>query len=386
MRASFLCLGFVVQVWMLACLSFGSVGLAVESSEWPMHRGNPKLSGVSASPAPGLPKQAWSFKAGKAVKGGAAIAAGRVYVGDEDGVLHALELSTGKSVWSFKTEGAIEATPLLRGTRVIVGSSDGKLYSIDAESGMLGWAYETGDKILGGANVARSPENDADWILVGSYDSNLHCINASSGKAVWRAETDNYINGTPALLPGGEVIFGGCDAQLRIVSLVDGRLLRQIEADAYVASSVAVADDGKAYVGHYGNVVMGMDPKEAKVLWRYRDRNFPYLSSAAVGKDRVLIGGNDKRLHCMNREDGAPIWQFSTRGKVDSSPVICGDAVVVGSMDGRIYCVSLNDGRERWVYELGAPVVASPAVVDGWIVIGAEDGAVYGLQTSPAKP
>jgi outer membrane protein assembly factor BamB len=170
------------------------------------------------------------------------------------------------------------------------------------------------------------------------------------------------------------------------VSLKDGQALRQIESDAYVASSVAVADDGMAYVGHYGNVVMGLNPKTATVLWRYRDRNFPYLSSAAVSSDRVVIGGNDKRLHCLNRADGTMLWQVSTRGKIDGSPVICGDAVIVGSLDGRIYCVSMKDGSERWTYELGAPVVASPAVSDGWIIIGAEDGSVYGLHSNPSKP
>jgi outer membrane protein assembly factor BamB len=171
-----------------------------------------------------------------------------------------------------------------------------------------------------------------------------------------------------------------------MVSVKDGAPLRQIEAEAYVASSVAVAEDGRAYVGHYGNLVLGLDPKGGSVLWRYRDRNFPYLSSAAVKGDRVVIGGNDKRVHCVNRTDGTKVWQFATRGKVDSSPVICGGVVVVGSMDGRLYGIGLEDGTERWVYEIGAPVSASVAASEGWIVVGAEDGTVYGLKSSANKP
>jgi outer membrane protein assembly factor BamB len=159
-----------------------------------------------------------------------------------------------------------------------------------------------------------------------------------------------------------------------------------IEADSYVASSVAVAGDGKAYVGHHGNAVLGLDPGQAKILWTYRDRAFPYLSSAAVSGDRVFIGGNDKRLHCIARGDGKSLWQFPTRGKVDGSPVVCADTVVVGSQDGRLYGVAVDDGAERWVYDIGAPVVASPAVSDGWLVIGAEDGAVHALQLVGSKP
>jgi len=62
---------------------------------------------------------------------------------------------------------------------------------------------------------------------------------------------------------------------------------------------------------------------------------------------------------------------FSTRGKVDSSPVICRDKVVVGSDDGWLYVVSLSDGKELWSYEMGQPVSSSPAVVEGKVVIAA---------------
>jgi outer membrane protein assembly factor BamB len=120
-----------------------------------------------------------------------------------------------------------------------------------------------------------------------------------------------------------------------------------------------------------------IDLKAGKTAWQFRDRNFPFFSSPAVIKDRVVFGGRDKLLHCVKREDGAAVWSFPTRGKVDSSPVICGDKVVVGSDDGRVYMVSLEKGTELWSYEIGRPVGSSPAVVDGKVVIGADDGVVY---------
>jgi outer membrane protein assembly factor BamB len=112
-------------------------------------------------------------------------------------------------------------------------------------------------------------------------------------------------------------------------------------------------------------------------IWKFRDRSFPYFSSPAVTKDRVIFGGRDKQLHCVNRADGKRIWTFAARGKVDSSPVVCGDKVLVGSSDGRLYIVSLKDGKELWSYELGQPVESSPAVADGKMVIGCDDGSVY---------
>jgi outer membrane protein assembly factor BamB len=75
--------------------------------------------------------------------------------------------------------------------------------------------------------------------------------------------------------------------------------------------------------------------------------------------------------------DGAEVWSFQTRGKIDSSPVVCGDRVVAGSDDGRLYVVSLADGKEIWSYEIGQPLASSPAIASGRIVIGSDDGSVY---------
>ena len=371
---------------------FGLVALlasamAIHAADWPMHRGGPQLQGRTDMPAPAKPDLLWTYSAGKPIKGGAAIAGGRVFVGDDDGIIHAVDFATGKKLWIFKTESSIEATPLVLNNVVYEGSSDGNLYALDAANGTLKWKYETGDKVLGGANHAKNPKGDGDWILIGSYDTNLHCVDAVTGKAVWTHATDNYINGSPAIFTTGEIVFGGCDSFIHVLQLTDGKELRQIDSDAYIASSVAIFGD-RGYVGNYGNLVLAFDPKAGAVTWKYRDRNFAYFSSAAVTDDRVIIGCRDKQLHCLSRADGTDVWKFPTRGEVNSSPVVCGDGIVVGSDDGRLYCVNLADGKERWNYEIGAPVTASPAAADGLVIVGAEDGNLYafGKPAIPAKP
>jgi outer membrane protein assembly factor BamB len=94
-----------------------------------------------------------------------------------------------------------------------------------------------------------------------------------------------------------------------------------------------------------------------------------------------VFGGRDKILHCVSRKDGKSLWSFATKGKVDSSPVICGDKVIVGSDDGRLYLVALDsptpNGKELWKYEIGQPIGSSPAVAQGKVVIGCDDGNVY---------
>ncbi|HSI13636.1 MAG TPA: PQQ-binding-like beta-propeller repeat protein, partial [Chthoniobacter sp.] len=159
--------------------------IAAHGADWPMHRGGPQLQGRAEMAAPVKPDLAWTFSAGKPIKGGAAIAGGRVFVGDDDGVIHAVEFATGKEIWKFKTEASIEATPLVLKDVVYLGSGDGNVYALEAATGKLKWKYETGDKVMGGANHAKNPNGEGEWLLVGSYDTNLHCIERTTGKGVW---------------------------------------------------------------------------------------------------------------------------------------------------------------------------------------------------------
>ena len=419
----------------ISVLAGGCLAASAGAADWPMFRGGPALLGTASGTLPDKPVLLWSFKTQGPVKSSPAIVGGRVFVGSDDGSVYALNLADGKKVWSVASGGAVESSPLVLAGRVFVGSSDANLYALDANDGRQIWKYETGDKILGAPNwfVAaglrpaaepglqpggkdasiservksegglkhsntapggKLPSSAAGEtpatpfrtnLLVGSYDFKLHCVDAATGRSNWVYETSNYINGSPAVADG-ETVFGGCDAVLHVISLADGKQIKEVEAGAYVAGSVALAG-GRAYFGHFENQFLCVDLKTSEKVWTYRDREFPFFSSPAVVGDRVLIGGRDKRLHCLNRADGRPMWSFAARGKVDSSPVVCGDIIAIGSDDGRFYLVSLKDGKELWSFEIGQPIESSPGVADGKIVIGSNDGSVYcfGVKSNAAK-
>jgi len=126
-------------------------------ADWPMHRGEPQLRGLSTLDVTAGIEMAWTFKAPKGVKSGAAIAGDRVYLGDDSGTLLALDRATGKEIWTFKTESAIEAVPLVLDDSVYIGSGDGFLYALNRNTGKPRWKYETDDKINGGPTFAKVP-------------------------------------------------------------------------------------------------------------------------------------------------------------------------------------------------------------------------------------
>jgi outer membrane protein assembly factor BamB len=127
--------------------------------------------------------------------------------------------------------------------------------------------------------------------------------------------------------------------------------------------------------------VLAIDWKQARNVWTYRVKQgeVAFHSSAAVNDRFVIVGGQDKKLHCLRRDTGELAWQMTARRQIDSSPVIVGDRVFVGSHDGKLYGLALETGAEVFSFTDGRPFSASPAVGEKCLVIGSESntGKLY---------
>ena len=365
---------FRIRLAVVTVLFFSAPLTAAD--KWPMFRGNPAQTGVIAAPFADSYTLAWTYNVGGACTS-AVIADGLALVGSGNNHVHAVDLITGKARWTVDLGAAIDAAPLILDDAVIVGTTEGRLVSLALADGKLRWEGKAGDKITGAPTWF--VHDGVKRLLVGSYDNNIYCFNASDGAEVWKYETGNYVNGTPAvgmLVDKQVAVAGGCDAKLHVVDLATGKGLRTIETSAYVAASVAL-HAGHAYVGHYGNEVIAADLASGAITWTYKDRNFPFFSSPAVTNEVVLLGGRDRRIHCLERATGKVRWVVPARGNVDGSPLISGNRALIGSDDGRLYLLDLADGKERWSYEIGDKLSGSPAIADGRVLVGGDSGNLY---------
>lgn len=350
---------------------------------WAMTRGGPTLGGSVASRVPRDPVTAWTFTADGPVTAEAAIAGGRVYVGTGKGVLHCLEAATGREVWRFTAKDAIAAAPAVGRERLFVAANDGRLYALRLDTGAELWQFSGEDKMSSGAVLIPALDGAGEWVLVNGYDGTTRVLHADDGRVVWTYKTDDYINGSPAVVDGRFLVFGGCDSQIHVVNLRDGTLVHKIPTSAQVPSSIATYGT-MAFCGNYGNEAVAFDIVGGKVAWTYQDRALPFFSSPAVNERLVLIGSRDKHLHAIDRLQGTAVWTFPTGGRVESSPIVFADGVIFGSSDGRLYAANLEAGAELWRLDLGEALVASPAFGGGQIVVSGEKGTVFALKPRDA--
>jgi len=351
-------------------------------AEWPMHRGDPELSGFAKGTLSATPSLLWSFDSKAAITGSVVVKNGKAVFGNDDGVIYAVDADTGKVAWTNNTEDMIESTPLILGDTAYVGAGNGFLYALDLTTGKERWKFETMGEIPGAPNYLKRGSNT--WILVGSHDFFLYAIDAKTGKEVWKYETENFINGIPAISAEGKILFGGCDEFLHVVNAHTGEGEGKIGVGNPIAGSVAT-QGGNVYLGHYGSEVICADIASKKVEWTFKKRDFPFYATPAIANGKIVIGGRDKRMHCLDQKTGEQFWEFRTKGQIDSSAVICDGKVVFGSSDGNMFILNLLDGSEIWSFEIGDEIISSPAVTDGKIFIGCIDGSVYCFAASVEK-
>lgn len=354
---------------------------AVDTS-WATFRRTADLAGVASSSLPSKLKVKWKITSKDGFTSTAAIVGEHVFVGTLSGEMLCLKRETGETVWSYRTVEEVkpnsfapgfQSSPAVTADAVFAGDEDGVFHAIDRKTGKQKWKFEAGSQIIASANII------GDQVIFGSYDSYLYCLKTSDGSVVWKFQTQDRVNGSPAIADKHTFVTG-CDQHMRVINIETGEELTDMPLERFLIASPAVSGE-LLFVGTHESEVICLNWRKKEIVWRYSDetRDQPFHSSVALTDKFVLIGGQDKQLHCLDRTTGKPAWTLATRGQVNSSPVVVGDRVFVGSKDNLLYEVKLVDGTLIEKHQVpGRGISASPAVGEGCLVIGAEgnDGSL----------
>jgi len=351
-------------------------------TDWPLTRGGPELTGRINTAIFTAPAIEWSLDLGHPVVAEAAFADGAIILGDVTGIIHCIDLHSRKPRWTFETGDTIQAAPAISNGRVFVGSGDNSFLAIDLSTGKKIWSIQATQKFSSAASVVAAPDGSGEWVLVNGYDGISRCLRASDGSEVWTYKTDDYINGTPAIIDGHLVAFGGCDKVIHVLNLADGTLVNEVVTDAQITNSVATSGT-TIYCGNHANQVVAAEANAQRLAWIYKASDFPFFTAPAVDEENVYIGSRDKSLHAINRTTGQASWTFKTGGRVESSPLAFDNAIVFGSSDARLYAANPADGTEIWRLDLGEDLTAAPIFAHNRLIIAGGAGTLFVIAPAP---
>jgi outer membrane protein assembly factor BamB len=209
---------FTCWRWLAGALLLSACHLAA-AADWPQFLG-PERDGVS--PATGLrlswpaagPPVVWQRQVGEGFS--APVVQGRRLilfhrVGDEE-LVECLDAQTGKEQWKFSYRSQYEddfgkgngprATPVIAGNRVFTVGAEGMLHGLDLESGKKLWGHHLTAEFQVPRNffgVGSSPLAEGGLLLVnvGGKEAGIVAFAQDSGREVWRATRDGASYASP---------------------------------------------------------------------------------------------------------------------------------------------------------------------------------------------
>ena len=257
----------------------------------------------------------------------------------EEGLLLAIDTTTGAAKTSFTTAFPLRAQPLAVGDTVFVASSDGELCAVEWRSGRRLWTRRTS------AGFSTRPAFARLFLPARARSTNAPTASGASS-ATPQAPS---VSSPREIAPGARGSSGG-GAQVR----------------------------GVVFAGNDSGEIVAVTAADGKLLWRF-DAKAPIGSGICVTSD---TGAARRGAPGSNSVAGISTRGPGSQGARVLLPLMGG----VGSSGG-VLCLDARNGRALWRKDLGAACLPAPVVEEGTAPVTARSVAARsGSKRATASP
>lgn len=364
-----------------------SLSAALQAASWPLFRGSPQRAGKASEQA--FPKltAVWALHLQGEIISSPAVCKGIVYFGGRDLSVWAVDALTGDAVWQYSTGDWVDATPCVSTGTVYVPGRDKYFYAFDRIDGSMRWRTYTGSSdcsspVLYGGKV---------YAVSGTPSRKLYCLDAASGLILHEYPLSQFGFSSPSV-KGKLMFFGTNDGVFHCFDLEAGQMKWDLPTEGGIFYSSLAAADGAVYAvsGEDERRLFCLNPENGSPLWESAELSDKRISvsSPALGDDKVYVAcssGTALALYAFPLTGTTPVqplWsvligQPHPTGIV-SSPAVSNGVVYVGSGDGMLYCIDANTGE--YINPQTGAVSASPV---GYY-LSYENSPSSGIVSSPA--
>jgi len=392
--------------------------LEVQPGDWPSYQGDNARSATTQVKLPSQVTRSWSFEIPcEGFPTAPVTAGGRVFFGDRNGVVRAVNADDGKLIWQAYTGGAVYFPPAIEEGRLFVGSADGRVYAFEAATGRALWTFRAAPAerwipvygslistwpVAGGVVVQEGVVYAAAGIA--HYDgTHVFALDAVSGAVKWYNDTSGTISEKvdhgislqgELYIRDGELRFvgGGVHEEARF-ELATGKCFN--EPFDWPRSTFHTAF--YAYYPDYGKYVsLNRTLADGSALcydctyegsWH---SSLMRLPAVAEGQRRPPKPVSRWGMQRRRGQQDATVWQQPGRwfnGFVAADDVLlaAGHSDPNAADESFLAAIKVADGSSLWKEELPGPVVKGGLAVNhrGRVFVALENGKV--LAFAPAK-
>jgi polyvinyl alcohol dehydrogenase (cytochrome) len=263
--------------------------------------------------------------------------------------LTADDVSHLKLKWAFGFPGASSGgtQPVVVGGRIYTGDAEGDLFALDAETGCIRWTMEAEAGIRSAVTIAPSGAGSSRLAAYfGDQAANVYAVDAESGRPLWKAKVDNYsraaITGAPQFYEGrlyvpvssreesqvGDPQYPCCAFRGSVVALdaATGKQIWKTYTIAEAAKPSGRNSAGTQIVGPSGGAVWNAPTLDVRrnTLYVGTGNNFS-PPSTAMSDSIVAMDMKTGKIKWFRQETENDIWNASCR-RPDREPAVCPDA------------------------------------------------------------
>lgn len=351
---------------------------------WPGFGHDAMHSGAAPVVGPQEGRIRWQRLLEGAVVPGPAVGAGGVaYAASNGGVLHAIDVATGRDRWTFDGGGGygsdLTTVPAVLPDRSIIWPGPRHTVFALSAAGSVRWRLRLEAQPLSPLRL------DDGTLILADTAGKVTAADPHSGRPLWRLTLGAQSYSSPAAASDGTIYTTAGDA---LFAIRDGRVLWRVRARDISEVSPAVAPDGTIVFGANDSTQYGVSP-DGHIRWRFRTGALTYSSAAATRDGLVLFGDHHGLLNILRARDGHLIGRHLGLGRTPTrrsvgiwtAPAVDRHHnVYFGTRPGHIYGFD-DRGRQLFDIDTAATVDSNPALAgDGTLLIGSESGVLYAIE------
>ena len=338
------------------------------------------LEGATITPTPTpdvLPGETvWKFSTGGTVSAKPLLHSGTVYIGSEDGALHALHASTGEPVWRYQANAGISVGAMISGDVVVFADVVGTVYAVDKLRGRLVWKSDTHFE-----DIQPELATDDERVYVTDLWGGVIAIDLSDGSIEWGFDPGNVIYSAAVEHEGKVYVSVQAQGTYALdAGTGEEQWLNRRSGSAYVT----VVDEQTVFLGMPDGKALALDDVTGDIAWHSRVGGGARGMSAAVSTKALFVATSDGEVVSLSKSDGEFNWISEVAGEgrrnVPTVPEVSEGVVYVGWDDGSIRALDSSIGSLLWTHETGGSVRSSATVSQGIVYFGSHDGFVYAVQ------
>lgn len=174
-----------------------------------------------------------------------------------DGYLRILG-PTGDLATELQIGSYVAGSPAVDGDRVYVGNFDNEVLAVDLAKGEIVWRYSHPERDF---PFYSSPAVHEGLVVIGGRDKMVHALDAATGEAKWTHRMRSRVEASP-VVTGDRVVVADTSGLVQMLSLKDGSVTWEFEASDGFNGSPAVSDGYLVLAALDGTVYAFADPSK----------------------------------------------------------------------------------------------------------------------------